>query len=63
MKLILSQPRFTLANALAEEMKNTAVTYAAFHRKWDVLKELVHHPSIDLETKDVDGLCIDDILG
>ena len=28
----------------------------------DVLRELVHHPSIDLDVKHKDGLTIDDML-
>ena len=54
-KLILAEPRFTSANALNED-EDTAVTIAASKGNWDVLKELVHHPSIDLGGKDNNGL-------
>ena len=53
-KLILREPRFTSANVL-DEMGCTAVTAAMFEGKWDALKELVHHPSVDL------GVNLDDL--
>ena len=58
-KLILAEPRFTSANALTRltmadapvEQKGTAAFVAAVKCYWEVLKELVHHPSIDLDGK------------
>ena len=40
----------------------TAVTIAACKGNWEGLEELVHHPRIDLDVKQEDGLTIDDIL-
>ena len=58
-KLILAEPRFTSANALTRltmadapvEQKGTAAFVAAVKCYWEVLKELVNHPSIDLDGK------------
>ena len=60
-KLILAEPRFTSANALDED-ECTAVTIAASKGNWDVLKELVHHPSIDLEGEDRNGVSLDQLI-
>ena len=53
-KLILDEPRFTSANVV-DDKGGTAVTAAMFNGKWDALKELVHHPSVDL------GVNLDDL--
>ena len=61
-KLILAEPRFTSAN-VADEMNGfTAVSVAMAEGKWGVLKELVHHPSIDLDLKDKNGRGLDDLV-
>ena len=63
-KLILAEPSFTSANALAElktNMASTAVFMAASRCSWDVLKELVHHPSVDPDAKDKNGFGLDDL--
>ena len=60
-KLILADSRFSSANAFDGE-GGTAVTIAACKGNWEVLEELVHHPRIDLDVKQEDGLTIDDIL-
>ena len=57
-KMILAEPRFTSANALREPEGLSAVGLAAVKGHWDVLKELVHHPSVDLA---VSGLGPDDL--
>ena len=64
-RLILAEPRFTSINALEVDkniIERTAITTAAALRHWDLLRELVHHPSIDLDVKNTSGLAIDDIL-
>ena len=64
MKLILAEPRFTSANALVAfktEVAITAVCMAAARCNWDVLKELVHHPSVDPNVKDKNGMGMDDL--
>ena len=53
-KLILAEPRFTSANT-PDEMGRTAVNAAMLEGNWDVLRELVHHPSVDL------GVNLDDL--
>ena len=60
-KLILAEPRFTSANAQAE-LEGPAVIVAAIRCHWEVLKELVSHPSIDLDVKDKNGLSLDDLI-
>ena len=61
-KLILAEPRFTSTNSLAEPGGRTPLAIAALKGNWDVFKELVDHPSVDLDVKDKNGLTIDDIL-
>ena len=58
--LILSNQRFTLAKATADNF--TALTLAAANRKREALKELLYNPSIDIDGKNEDGLTIDDEL-
>ena len=61
-KLILAEPSFTSANALVELKTNimsTAVRMAASQCHWEILKELVHHPSVDLDAKDKNGVGVD----
>ena len=58
--LILSNQRFTLAKATADNF--TALTLAAANRKREALKELLHNPSIDIDGKNEDGLTLDDEL-
>ena len=63
-KLILAEPNFNSANALAKFKTNvasTAVCMAVAMCNWDVLKELVHHPSVDPNVKDKDGMGMDDL--
>lgn len=54
-KLILDEPRFTSANAPNLD-GIPALVIAARKHKWDVLKVLVHHPSIELDKY---GPCLD----
>ena len=77
-KLILEEPRFTSANVVDEHWGRrgragthkgnaflgsfTAVSVAVVRSNFNVLKELVHHPSIDLDLKDKDGRGIDDLV-
>ena len=61
-KLILTEPRFTLHNALVSMEERSALSIAAIKGNWDVLKELVHHPSIDLDVKHKNGLTVNDLL-
>ena len=61
-KLILAEPRFTLHNALVSLEERSALSIAAIKGNWDVLKELVHHPSIDLDVKHKNGLTVNDLL-
>ena len=64
-KLILAEPRFTSANALApiEEFKKmgciTALGVAAAKGNCEIFKELVLHPSIDLDVKNEEGMDVD----
>ena len=60
-KLILAEPRFTSANAL-DCLKHTAVVVAASEGNWNVFKELVLHPSIDLGGKDKNGASLEDLI-
>ena len=68
-KLILAESRFTSANELGVAQDPdpdkvyvfTAVTTAASKGNWEVLKELVHRPNIDLGVKDNNGLGLDDL--
>ena len=60
-RLILDEPRFTLANERTED-NQTAVDIAASERSWDVLRYLAQHPKIDLDVKDKKGLGIDDMI-
>ena len=61
-ELILADRRFTSANVLVdgEDLQFMALSLAAFKRNWEVFKLLVHHPSIDLDVKDKDGLTLED---
>ena len=61
-KLILAEPRFVSANALTMHNKSTALSSAVFHGYWSILKQLVHHPSIDLDMKQNGEMTIDDLL-
>ena len=67
-KLILAEPRFTSANALApiDEFKKagriSALGVAAAKGKCEIFKEMVLHPSIDLDVKNEVGLNVDDWL-
>ena len=61
-KLILAEPRFTFHNALVSMEERSALSIAAIKGHWDVLKELVHHPSIDLDVKHKNGLTVNDLL-
>ena len=58
-RMILAETRFTLHNALEEEEGMSAVGLAAFGSHWDILKELAHHPKVDLA---VGGLDPDDLM-
>ena len=58
--LILSNQRFTLAKATADNC--TALTLAAANRKREALKELLYNPGIDIDGKNEDGLTLDDEL-
>ena len=65
-KLILAEARFTSANALAEieefgkAGRISALGVAAAKGKCEIFKELVLHPSIDLDVKNEEGLDVDD---
>ena len=67
-KLILAEPRFTSANALAriDKFKKagriTALGVAAAKGNCEIFKEMVLHPSIDLDVKNEVGLNVDDWL-
>ena len=64
-KLILAEPRFTSANALAEieefskAGRISALGVAAAKGKCEIFKEMVLHPSIDLDVKNEKGLDVD----
>ena len=64
-KLILAEPRFTSANALAriDKFKKagriTALGVAAAKGNCEIFKELVLHPSVDLDVKNEKGLDVD----
>ena len=60
-KLILAEPRFTSANVL-DKVGCTAVVVAASEGNWNVFKELVLHPSIDLGGKDKNGASLEDLI-
>ena len=67
-KLILAEPRFTSANALAriDKFKKagriTAHGVATAKGNCEIFKEMVLHPSIDLDVKNEVGLNVDDWL-
>ena len=58
-RMILAETRFILHNAVEEEEGTSAVGLAAFRGHWDILKELAHHPKVDLA---VGGLDPDDLM-
>ena len=77
-KLILEEPRFTSANVVDAQWGRRgrwgtnpdeasmgsfdAVSVAVVKCNFDVLKVLVHHPSIDLDLKDKDGRGVDNLI-
>ena len=58
-RMLLAETRFTLHNALEGESGTSAVGLAALGGRWDILKELAHHPKVDLA---VGGLDLDDLM-
>ena len=58
-RMILAETRFILHNALEEKEGTSAVGLAVIKGRWDILKELAHHPKVDL---DVGGLGPDDLM-
>merc|ERR1711974_394457 len=61
-KLILAEPRFTLANDLCSLEERSALSIAAIKANWEVLNVLVTHPSIDLGVKHKNGATLEEIL-
>ena len=58
-RMLLAETRFILHNALEEKEGTSAVGLAAMGGHWDILKELAHHPKVDLA---VSGLDPDDLM-
>ena len=56
--LILAEPRFTSANAVNDLNGVPALVIAALKNNWNILKVLVHHPSIELEKY---GPCLENL--
>ena len=59
-QLLLADPRLNTANQKDED--GSAPTMLALRRNsLDVLRELVAHPSVDLDTRDEDGLTLEEV--
>ena len=58
-RLILDEPRFTSHNTLEENEGTSALGLAAIKGHWEMLKDLVQHPKVDLA---LSGLGPDDLI-
>ena len=59
-RLLLDDPRLTTANHKSDS-DGTPVMQAMLYECEEALRELVHHPSVDLDTTDGEGRTLEDL--
>ena len=59
-KMLLADPRLTSANHKSNKNR-TPVTQAMFYECGNALRKLVAHPSVDLDTTDGEGRCLEEL--